>query len=75
MNNLTDLNALLFEQLRRLSNTELNQDDLKTEIERTRSITSVSANIVSNARLMLDPQNSLLDTPNFQRQHLPPVLS
>ena len=73
-NTLTDLNNHLFAQLERLGNEEMNADELKTEIDRSKAITNVGTTIIGNARLMLDAQNAMLDTPNYERKSLPPIL-
>ena len=53
-NKLTDLNNHLFAQLERLNDESLSGDALQDEIDRSRAITSVSKEVVSNARLVLD---------------------
>ncbi len=55
-NKLSDLNNHLFAQMERLQNEEMNGDDLRTEIERAKSVAMISNQIVSNARLVLDAQ-------------------
>lgn len=53
-NKLIDLNNHLFAQLERLNDETLDDDQLQAEIERSKAITGVSKEIVSNARLALD---------------------
>lgn len=55
-NKLSDLNDHLFAQLERLGDEDLskNTEKLVAEVERSKAITSVSAQVVSNARLALD---------------------
>lgn len=55
-NKLIDLNDHLFAQLERLGDEGLEQEQLEKEIDRSRAITSVSKEIVSNARLALDAE-------------------
>lgn len=55
-NKLTDLNNHLFAQLERLNDEDLKGDELKEEIERSKAVTGVSKEIVSNARLALDAE-------------------
>lgn len=55
-NKLTDLNNHLFAQLERLNDETLSGDQLQDEIERSRAITGVSKEVVSNARLVLDAE-------------------
>ena len=52
-NKLSDLNNHLFAELERLSDEELNEDELKSEIDRARAITSVSKQIIENGALAL----------------------
>jgi hypothetical protein len=52
--NLSDLNEVLFAQLGRLNNDSLKGDDLERELRRSAGVTSLSKEIVSNARLVLD---------------------
>lgn len=53
-NGLSNLNETLFDQLARLNNPELVGEALETEIKRAQSVTTVSKEIVSNARLAYD---------------------
>lgn len=52
-NKLSDLNNYLFAEIERLSDEELNEDELKSEIDRARAITSVSKQIIENGALAL----------------------
>ena len=52
-NKLSDLNNHLFAEIERLSDEELNEDELKSEIDRARTITSVSKQIIENGALAL----------------------
>ena len=52
-NKLSDLNNHLFAEIERLSDEELNEDELKSEIDRARAITSVSKQIIENGALVL----------------------
>ena len=51
-NKLSDLNNHLFAEIERLSDEELNEDELKSEIDRARAITSVSKQIIENGASM-----------------------
>lgn len=53
-NKLNNLNDHLFAQLERLGDENLSGDKLALEISRSKSITDVSKEIISNARLVLD---------------------
>jgi len=52
-NKLSDLNNHLFAELERLSDEELTGEELETEINRAKAITSVSAQIIQNGALAL----------------------
>lgn len=53
MNSLGSLNGYLHEQLERLNNTDTVGEELKEEMNRARSIASVSKMVVENAALVL----------------------
>ena len=52
-NTLEDLNNLLFEEMERLNDGELNGEELKEELARARGMTSLGAQIISNAQTVL----------------------
>jgi len=60
-NKQTDLNNHLFAQLERLSDENLKGEALEAEIHRTKAITDVSKQIVSNASLALRAQRLIDD--------------
>ena len=62
-NKLIDLNNHLFAQLERLSDESIKDDKLNIEIERTKAVTSVAKEIISNARLALDAEKALSELP------------
>lgn len=53
---LSDLNLHLFEQMERLNDEELSDEELDKEIKRGRAMTAVSKEIIRNGRLVLDSQ-------------------
>lgn len=52
-NTLGDLNNHLFMQLERLGEEDLTGEELQQEIDRANAITKVSAQVISNANLVL----------------------
>ena len=60
-NSLTDLNEYLFNQLDRLSNSDLNGELLKAEIERSDAISKTAGMIVENAKTQIKAAEVLSD--------------
>ncbi|MDC9616257.1 hypothetical protein PSI19_20890 [Xenorhabdus khoisanae] len=58
-NTLEDLNNHLFAQLERLSDEDLSNEVLETEIRRAKAISDVATQIVSNGQLALKVQKAL----------------
>ena len=56
MNNLNDLNEILFSQIRKLENDDLADEQLDREIRKSESITKTATVILKNAELALDAQ-------------------
>lgn len=56
MNNIQDLNKILFERIEALENNELSDDALNREITKTDAIVKVSTTILNNAKLALEAQ-------------------
>lgn len=52
-NTLYDLNNHLFEQLERLNDDELTDEQLEKEIKRTDAMTDIATQIISNAHVVL----------------------
>lgn len=50
---LVDLNSLLFEEMERLSNPDIEEDDLRLEMQRASAMSQVAKNIINNADLVL----------------------
>lgn len=73
MKNLNDLNNLLFKQLERLSDPELEDERLTAEIQRTEAVVKMSSQIIGNANTMLNAlklKNEAMDA----TLQLPPML-
>lgn len=58
-NKLSDLNDHLFAQLERLGDETLKGDALEAELGRSKAITSVASQVISNANLVLNAQKAL----------------
>lgn len=52
-NKLTDLNNILFEQIKRLNDDDLHGEALKQQIKRSQAIESVAGMIIANANTVL----------------------
>lgn len=72
-NKLSDLNNHLFAQIERLGDEDLSGDQLKAEISRSNALTSVSSQIVENARLSLQAKKLMLEH-GAGDADLPPML-
>lgn len=60
-NKLTDLNNHLFEQLERLNDEDLSDEQLTKEIGRAKAMTDVANSIINNAKVVLDASKFLED--------------
>lgn len=58
-NTITDLNNYLFEQLERLYDSELTDEQLNTEMKRADSVVRISEKIIENAGLALKTMQHL----------------
>ena len=56
-NTLADLNNELFAQLERLTDEDLNQDELERELRRTDAVTDIAEAILHNGELTLKAMN------------------
>lgn len=73
-NTLTDLNNHLFEQLERLNDDELSDEDLNKEIKRSEAMSKISDKIIANAKVELDATKVLLDNGYEVKERLPVML-
>lgn len=60
-NKLIDLNNHLFEQMERLNDDDLTDDQLEKEVKRARAMEGLAANIIDNAKLALESQKFIQD--------------
>lgn len=55
-NTLKDLNNHLFEQLERISDISIDDENLSKEINRSKAVSIVAKNIIDNGKLVLDAE-------------------
>ena len=60
-NKLIDLNNHLFAQMERVSDEDLKDDDLLREINRSKAVSNIAAQIINNAKLALDAHKAIND--------------
>lgn len=72
-NTLADLNNHLFEQMERLNDDDLNNEELDKEIKRAKAMTDVSSQIIENAALGLSAEKLRAEYGN-REIHLPGML-
>ena len=73
-NKLTDLNDHLFAQMERLSDEDLKGEELAVEIERSRAVSGIARDIVSNAAVVLKAQQAIWDR-DVDRDNVPAMLT
>lgn len=52
--NLEQLNEILFDQLEKLQNDSMTDDELEREIKKAESVTKIANTVINNGRLALD---------------------
>lgn len=57
-NKLTDLNDHLFSQLERLNDEGLSPEQVESEIKRSKAMSSVASQVVSNASLVFEAEKA-----------------
>lgn len=72
-NTLNDLNNHLFAQLERLSDEDLKGEELQEELNRSKAVSDVAKNIVSNGNLILQA-HKFKDERMDANNHLPEML-
>ena len=59
MSKLDDLNEYLFEELDRITNDDLSEEQLDKEIKRAASVTKIAQTIINNGNLALSAMNAV----------------
>ena len=67
-NTLGDLNNHLFAQLERLGEEDLTEEELSREINRSKAITDVASQIISNGSLVLKSKMAYDETFNADKE-------
>jgi len=60
-NKLIDLNNHLFMQVERLGDEDLEGDDMIKELNRSKAVSNLAAQIINNAKLALDAHKAIND--------------
>ncbi len=74
-NKLSDLNDILFEQLERITDDDLDEDKLQHEIQRTTSVVTLADRIVDMARLQLEAAKAIANAGGGGRLNVPSTLA
>jgi hypothetical protein len=75
-NTLTDLNNYLFEQLERLNDDNLTEEQLERELKKTDSIVKVSDKIIQNGELAFRTMKHMDEYGYHKEKHsIPPMLT
>jgi hypothetical protein len=61
MNNLQDLNDILFSQIQALDDPELTDEQFKRQVDKSEAVVKLSTTILNNARLALEAQKHFDD--------------
>lgn len=56
MNSLADLNAILFNQIQKIQNEDVTDEELEKEIKKSEAITKLSSQVLSSANIALQAQ-------------------
>lgn len=73
-NTLTDLNNHLFEQLERLNDDDLTDEQLQRELQRTDAVTKIAESIIHNGELSLKAIKAQQECLGGEGSKLPPML-
>ena len=75
-NTLTDLNNYLFEQLERLNDDDLTEEQLERELRKTDATTKIAEKIIANGELVFKTMKHMDDYGyNVKDRHMPDMLT
>lgn len=72
-NTISDLNNYLFEQLERLQDDELTDEQLEKEIMRSKAVQGIAKTIIENGALALDTKKHMDEYGNGSNADLPMI--
>lgn len=72
-NTISDLNNYLFEQLERLQDDELTDEQLEKEIMRSKAVQGIAKTIIENGALALDTKKHMDEYGNGSNVDLPMI--
>lgn len=72
-NKLSDLNDHLFEQLERLNDEDLTEEQISKEVKRSSAMTKIASHIIKNAKVTIDAMR-LVSSGAFDKDDLPKSL-
>ncbi len=73
-NTLTDMNNYLFEQLERLMDDELTDEQFEKEVRRSEAVVNVAEKVIENAELSLKVMKHVDEYRGGNGEFLPPML-
>ena len=73
-NTLSDLNNYLFEQIERINDDSLTDEELEKEIKRSNAVTKVAKTIIDNGALALEAKKYLDDYGAGENYKMPVLL-
>lgn len=73
-NTLSDLNNYLFEQIERLNDDSLSDEDLDKEIKRSETVTKIAKTIIDNGSLALNVKKHLDEYGKGEDYKMPAIL-
>lgn len=69
-NNLKKLNSVLYEQIERLNNLDVNNLTFHNEIAKSRALTNTSQQIVASTKISIDVLKVIVNNKNIKKEQL-----